>query len=146
MQTDGFTLDGVGPEQPQGDNFFSSGGEGSNQQAFTGMSLLDPSHPGQNGKSFYTIQRVNGNGGNGKGDGVPGPHKHDLAESDRVKKNSVQRMMMKNEKEAKKQQVSNPKYSTYQGSRLIFDHRKPITKRLAALHLRLSRNTQRNMN
>ncbi|CAG8953500.1 hypothetical protein HYFRA_00010250 [Hymenoscyphus fraxineus] len=104
MQTDGFALDGVGADQPQGDNFFPGQGEGQNQPPFTGMSLLDPSHPGQSGKPFYTIQRVNGNGGNGKGDGVPGPHKHDLAESDRVKKNSVQRMMMKNEKEAKKQQ------------------------------------------
>lgn len=40
-------------------------------------------------KKIYTIQRVNGNGGNGKGDGVAGPHKHTLEESDRVKKNSV---------------------------------------------------------
>jgi len=54
---------------------------------------------------FYTIQRVNGNGGNGKGDGVAGPHKHTLEESDRVKKNSVQRWLMKNERERKKSQV-----------------------------------------
>lgn len=153
MQTDGFTLDGVGPDQPQGDNFFPGGGEGSNQQTFTGMSLLDPSHPGQNGKSFYTIQRVNGNGGNGKGDGVPGPHKHDLGESDRVKKNSVQRMMMKNEKEAKKQQVRNPTLfsmnnhplSPHHRSQLIVDHRKHTTRRLAVLHLQLSRSTLRIM-
>jgi glutathione S-transferase len=50
---------------------------------------------GQYGKKYYTIQRVNGNGGNGKGDGVPGPHKHNLEESDRVKKNSVLRWLMK---------------------------------------------------
>ena len=56
-------------------------------------------------KKFYTLQRVNGNGGNGKGDGVAGPHKHTLEESDRVKKNSVQRWMMKNEREKKKSQV-----------------------------------------
>ena len=54
---------------------------------------------------FYTMQRVNGNGGNGKGDGVAGPHKHTLEESDRVKKNSVQRWLLKNEREAKKTQV-----------------------------------------
>ncbi|KAF2197088.1 hypothetical protein GQ43DRAFT_444542 [Delitschia confertaspora ATCC 74209] len=50
-------------------------------------------------KKIYTMQRVNGNGGNGKGDGVAGPHKHTLEESDRVKKNSVMRWMMKNGKE-----------------------------------------------
>jgi hypothetical protein len=50
---------------------------------------------------------VNGNGGNGKGDGVPGPHKHSLEESDRVKKNSVLRWQAKIEKgDRKKSQVS----------------------------------------
>jgi hypothetical protein len=50
---------------------------------------------------------VNGNGGNGKGDGVPGPHKHSLQESDRVKKNSVLRWQAKVEKgDRKKPQVS----------------------------------------
>ncbi|KAI9756732.1 MAG: hypothetical protein M4579_003733 [Chaenotheca gracillima] len=53
---------------------------------------------------YFTIQRVNGNGGNGKGDGVAGPHKHSLEDSDRVKKNSVQRHMLKEEKEKKKTQ------------------------------------------
>jgi hypothetical protein len=58
-------------------------------------------------KRFYTVQRVNGNGGNGKGDGVAGPHKHTLEDSDRVKKNSVTRWMAKNEKDNKKKvQVS----------------------------------------
>jgi len=69
-------------------------------------SSVSPSHPGANGARFYTIQRVNGNGGNGKGDGVPGPHKHDLAHSDNIKKNSVQREILKKEKEEKKTQVS----------------------------------------
>lgn len=59
-----------------------------------------------NGGKYYTIQRVNGNGGNGKGDGVAGPHKHTLEESDRVKKNSVTRCMIKEEKEKKKTTVS----------------------------------------
>ena len=58
-------------------------------------------------KKYYTFQRVNGNGGNGKGDGVAGPHKHTLEESDRVKKNSVIRWMAKVEKDdRKKTQVS----------------------------------------
>jgi hypothetical protein len=49
---------------------------------------------------------VNGNGGNGKGDGVAGPHKHTLEESDRVKKNIVIRTLVKSEKDVKKVQVS----------------------------------------
>lgn len=57
------------------------------------------------GQRFWTIQRVNGTGGNGKGDGFSGPHKHSLAKSDEIKKNSVQRHLAKQEKEAKKLQV-----------------------------------------
>jgi glutathione S-transferase len=58
-------------------------------------------------KKYYTFQRVNGNGGNGKGDGVAGPHKHTLEESDRVKKNSVVRWLAKCDKDdRKKSQVS----------------------------------------
>ncbi|KAF2120454.1 hypothetical protein BDV96DRAFT_564867 [Lophiotrema nucula] len=64
-------------------------------------------------KKFYTIQRVNGNGGNGKGDGVAGPHKHTLAESDKVKKNSVIRWMMKKDKDEKKTQGGDPQKKTY---------------------------------
>ena len=30
--------------------------------------------PGRDGRKYYTIQRVNGNGGNGKFDGTAGPH------------------------------------------------------------------------
>lgn len=67
---------------------------------------LPMSHVGVAGQRYYTIQRVNGNGGNGKGDGVAGPHKHTLEESDRVKRNSVQRHMVKEEKDRKKIQVS----------------------------------------
>ena len=61
--------------------------------------------PGANGEKYYTIQRVNGNGGNGKGDGVAGPHKHTLEESDRVKKNSIYRLLAKTERERNKTQV-----------------------------------------
>ena len=56
-------------------------------------------------KKFYTFQRVNGNGGNGKGDGVAGPHKHTLEESDRVKKNSVIRWQAKCEKGGSKKSL-----------------------------------------
>lgn len=84
-----------------------------NQQQQFGLPMvntsLGPNHPGATGQRYYTIQRVNGNGGNGKGDGVPGPHKHGLAESDRVKKNSVQRYIMKRDKEEKKTQVRTSK-------------------------------------
>ena len=65
---------------------------------------LDP--PGSDGSRFYTIQRVNGNGANGKTDGVTGVHQHSLADSDRVKKNSIQRYFLKEEKVKKKSQVS----------------------------------------
>jgi len=97
-----------------GDNFFAQG-------EHFGATLQSPQQPqpfgvisdanenlpmpGSNGKRFFTIQRVNGNGGNGKGDGVAGPHKHTLADSDRVKKNSIQRQLLKDEKEMKKLQV-----------------------------------------
>lgn len=63
---------------------------------------LPEGHPGANGERFFTIQRVNGNGANGKNDGVGGGHRHTLEESDRVKKNSVQRYLLKEAKEKKK--------------------------------------------
>lgn len=58
------------------------------------------------GRRFWTIQRVNGNGGNGKGDGVAGPHRHTLERSDDIKKSSVQRLVATRLKEGKKTQVS----------------------------------------
>ncbi|KAF2735485.1 hypothetical protein EJ04DRAFT_195290 [Polyplosphaeria fusca] len=76
----------------------------------TGLHLAQPAPPP---KKFYTIQRVNGNGGNGKGDGIAGPHKHSLEESDKVKKNSVVRWMMKNEKDKKKAHGGDPQKKTY---------------------------------
>lgn len=63
---------------------------------------LPPGHPGANGQRFFTIQRVNGNGANGKNDGVSGGHRHTLEESDRVKKNSVQRYRQKEAQEKRK--------------------------------------------
>jgi hypothetical protein len=116
MLRSGFEPDGGPVQQPdpsQGNNFFAPGQPGGpamqQQQQQFGMSMVNPvlpaTHPGSTGQRYYTIQRVNGNGGNGKGDGVPGPHKHPLSESDRVKKNSVQRHVLKRDKEDKKTQV-----------------------------------------
>ena len=64
-----------------------------------------PDEPGSDGARYYTIQRVNGNGANGKGDGTAGGHKHTLSDSDKVKKSSVQRYFLKEEKERKKSLV-----------------------------------------
>lgn len=62
----------------------------------------NPSAVPGNGQKLYTIQRVNGNGGNGKTDGVGGGHRHTLEDSDRVKKNSVHRYLLKKSKDQKK--------------------------------------------
>ncbi|KAL2207357.1 hypothetical protein CC79DRAFT_1273288 [Sarocladium strictum] len=72
----------------------------------SGAAIAAAQAAGFSGEKFWTVQRVNGNGGNGKGDGVAGPHKHTLERSDEIKKNTVQRLLAKKEKEIKKQQVS----------------------------------------
>ena len=95
---------------------------------------LPQGHPGADGKRWFTIQRVRGNPGGGavkdnnrRGSNVNGEveddidqsvldpslgcdldHKHTLEESDRIKKNSVQRWLVKEEKEKKRLSVSNP--------------------------------------
>ncbi|KAF4478057.1 putative glutathione S-transferase [Colletotrichum fructicola Nara gc5] len=51
------------------------------------------------GQKFWTIQRVNGHISIS---GIPGPHKHSLAKSDEVKKNSIQRHLVKQNQEASK--------------------------------------------
>ena len=107
----------TGLDMADGTNFFAPGQPGGHlrpggQQSQpygvfpSGNNGLPPEHPGSNGDRYFTIQRVNGNGGNGKGDGVAGPHKHSLEESDRVKKNSIQRHFAKESKVKKKGQVS----------------------------------------
>lgn len=63
-------------------------------------SNLPDNHPGANGKRYFTIQRVNGTGVQGQGLGCG--HQHTLEDSDRVKKNSVQRILLKEDKERKK--------------------------------------------
>lgn len=104
-----------GAEASGSNNYFAPGQPGASmqtQQASGAFGLLGPNDnnsldpPGSDGSRYYTIQRVNGNGGNGKGDGTAGPHKHTLQESDRVKKNSIARHFLKVEKVRKKTQVS----------------------------------------
>ncbi|KAK8192850.1 uncharacterized protein BKA78DRAFT_294311 [Phyllosticta capitalensis] len=74
-------------------------GQQNQQWPFSARMSLSPFQ----GKIF-TIQRVNGNGANGKVDGNPGPHRHSLQDSDRIKKNSVVRWVQKNEKSKRKPQ------------------------------------------
>lgn len=112
-----------GPQGPDasspGANFFSPNQTvplATQQQAFGLLATnngIPSNHPGSTGQRYYTIQRVNGNGGNGKGDGVAGPHKHTLEMSDKVKKNTVQRFLAKRDKEEKKTQVSNMSSRVY---------------------------------
>ncbi|OAQ91558.1 glutathione transferase [Purpureocillium lilacinum] len=64
------------------------------------------------GQRFWAIQRVNGNGGNGKGDGIDGPHRHTLQRSDEIKRNSVQRWLADRDKEVKKIQKQVPRKAT----------------------------------
>ncbi|KAG7143534.1 Pyrimidodiazepine synthase like protein [Verticillium longisporum] len=62
-----------------------------------------PTDVGRDGQKFYTLQRVNGHL---SGSGIAGPHRHTLARSDEVKKNSVLRFLAKQEQAAKKIQTS----------------------------------------
>ena len=59
----------------------------------------------QSGTRYYTIQRVNGSGLNGKDGPASGGHKHTLEESDRLKKNSILRFFLKEEKVKRQTQV-----------------------------------------
>ena len=77
------------------------------------LTVLDSSNgaarqgfPGSDSARFYAIQRVNGNGQNGKGDGTSATHQHSIEESDRIKKSSVYRHFLKEEKESRRSQVS----------------------------------------
>lgn len=73
---------------------------------FVGVVVVVVQVVGFGGEKFWMVQRVNGNGGNGKGDGVVGLYKYILERSDEIKKNMVQRLLVKKEKEMRKQQVS----------------------------------------
>lgn len=109
-------LGGAGTEPPALPNFFAPGQPRAliqnQQQQSQNFGVISPSSggipadpAGSGGSRYYTVQRVNGNGGNGK-DGTAGPHKHTLQESDRVKKNSIARHFLKIEKVKKKTQVN----------------------------------------
>jgi hypothetical protein len=67
---------------------------------------------------FYTVQRVNGTGPNGKEEGAGG-HRHTLEESDRIKKNSVLRWLQKNDKGEKPAPTTRKKPPVSQSFSLI---------------------------
>ncbi|OKL60122.1 hypothetical protein UA08_04673 [Talaromyces atroroseus] len=96
--------------------FFPDGGGTRASQPFgvlTSNPALPINHSITGGQKLYTIQRVNGNGGNGKTDGIEGGHRHTLEESDRVKKNSVHRYLLKKAKDEKKEVQKQAQAKTY---------------------------------
>jgi len=63
-------------------------------------------------RRFYTIQRVNGTGAGGtRGEQICPNHRHTLEDSDKIKKNSIIRAMMKSNKKQRPQPLS-VSYST----------------------------------
>ena len=109
----GAGVDPVGNDTGAAINFImENGGSAQNENESTQpFGVLAPSsnlpagHPGATGAKYYTIQRVSGNVGDDKSHNFAASHKHTLEESDRVKKNSVQRWSLKEEKEKKRLQV-----------------------------------------
>lgn len=91
-------------EPPGDDNPFAPGRTMSTTHPPNNGPSIVP-EPGSDGARYYTIQRVNGNGANGKGDGTAGAHKHTIEESDKVKKSSLHRHFLKEEKERRKSMV-----------------------------------------
>jgi len=106
------------PANPEAPQFFTS-----DQVSDPAVVAVTPGHPAlvvssmssggasitdaiAGGKRIYTIQRVNGNGGNGKSDRIVGMHKHTLGYSDQTKKNSIERSTLKDQKESRKFEVS----------------------------------------
>lgn len=86
----------------------ADGGDEVQQGGSSSVHSAGGQQPGFDGERFWTIQRVNGNGGNGKGDGVAGPHKHTLQKSDEIKRSTVQRYLASQQKEARRAQVPPP--------------------------------------
>ena len=101
------------PTDAANDNVFAPARAGSSQQPGHLSHLHQDTgsahpEPGSDGARYYTIQKVNGNGANGKGpDGVAGGHRHTLEDSDKLKKSSIHRHFLKEEKEKRKSSVSN---------------------------------------
>ncbi|KAE9981170.1 hypothetical protein EG328_011846 [Venturia inaequalis] len=63
-----------------------------------------PAGYGQITRRFYTLQRVNGTGPSGREEGG-GPHRHGIEDSDKIKKNSVERWMARSGKEVPKRKA-----------------------------------------
>ena len=89
--------------------FVLNGNQQTNDQSDSTFGVLEPAqnyppgHPGYGGKKWYMVQRVSGNEKDGEEpDDKDLDHKHTLEESDRIKKNSVQRWLLGKEKEKKK--------------------------------------------
>ncbi|KAK5946429.1 hypothetical protein PMZ80_000572 [Knufia obscura] len=108
---------GLGPEVNPGsvnqdsgaDLTFVVNGQQQNENNDSTFGILEPNqsyppgHPGYGGKKWYMVQRVNGNDKEGEDpEDRDLDHKHSLEESDRIKKNSVQRWLLAREKEKKK--------------------------------------------
>lgn len=99
-------------DSPAIEKFIAPGQRSHDQQPPQPPNILGSNHnvavekPGADGARYYTIQRVNGNGANGKGDGTAGGHKHSIDESDKVKKNSIHRHFLKEEREKRKSLVN----------------------------------------
>lgn len=75
--------------------------------SFPGNETFHTDLPGTDGRRYYTVQRVNGGtNADGQPTSTGGGHKHTLDASDGVKKNSVQRHLMKEDKVKRKFQVS----------------------------------------
>ena len=93
-------------------------------QAFgvlTPSNNLPVDHPGLNGARYYTIQRISATANNETSSDTIQGHKHTLAESDKVKKHSVQRHLLKEEKERKRSNAApgtKPNPATTQDSSL----------------------------
>lgn len=74
--------------------------------------------PAASSQKFYTIERIS--------DGIAGGHRHTLEDSDRVKKNSVQRWLLNKDRQEKKTLVSVEYFLIY----AMFNKRKgkmPVT-------------------
>lgn len=69
----------------------------SNFGILTPNNTLPSDHPGANGGRYFVIERVNADD-----DSETVLHQHTLEESDRIKKNTVQRTILKQERERKK--------------------------------------------
>lgn len=108
----GFGLDvnpGVVSQEADGDLTFVINGKHQHDVNESTFGILEPNqnfppgHPGHGGKKWYMVQRVNGNDKDGDDpEDRDLDHKHTLDESDRIKKNSVQRWLLAREKGKKK--------------------------------------------